>query len=230
MAAPEALARPFRVPDNIIWTVTITDSETQPGDDEEEIPSVLGELEVLEEREVAVAGPVRRETNRFSNGTSVERWFFRGHAFREDPNGDLWVYSPEDDERIPDFSQTPFPELAWVTDELAEERVVFGGVECVVYRLRAGTLSKEAESDAGTEEDHDAPTAPVSDPRRILLEAFINASNGLPVALRTSTGSWQHYAFSPLPGGRLELPASHVSAWRGYQQALARHRFPDVPQ
>lgn len=212
--------------DSIQWTVRMTYqspvADSAAADEAERVEDQEA-LEGLRLREVTVSGPVRREVLHYSDGATIERWAMDGWEIRDLGYGPEVIHSANF-QRAHNYRREPFPELAWVADSNREEVVELLGRECNIHRFR------EEDALRGDPEDEDGTAAelPPRSGQEIILEAYMDARTGLPVAMRDG-GLWSLYEFQRAEE-RIRLPPAYQEAWREHQRGMDRYHHVEILQ
>jgi hypothetical protein len=192
------------LPDSAAWTVRFkgadgrSDDAAKPGD------PLSPKARALRAIEIKKSGNLRVEESIWSDGTSTEKWYSGNfmlitmpgqsdvYIFRKDTNGDAALKG-----QFPNFAQTDFPEVGWVSLETFRRVAVFQGRPCYLF-------DREIEL-------WDGPTK-----QSKKQQVWIDGESQLPLAFDNG-GVLQTYLFDKAASTALSLPPK-------FQEELARYR------
>jgi len=222
-AAPPAPPFVRNAPSQVTWTIEFKKRGETAGRKGDEAAPKTGRA-TLQKIEVTKYGRDRREVEEWSDGSKVEKWFFRGyHIFEQHGSKDIYVVNSSADgfQRLtfPDYSTGDFPELEWLSAESYVGEESFEGRPGFLFEQSAPVLSEPviAQIRAAT------GTAPVKndhgDSRR-KTRVWIDEKTRLPMAVDNGVKT-KVYSFRTSAQTVAEPPAAFVKALQEYEKSRA---------
>lgn len=222
LAAQEVKAptAPFvrNAPMNASWVIDYEKAES-PNAKGAEAPQVLGAQ--LKTSVVTKFGPERREVDEYTDGSKVEKWFYRGyHVFEQEglPDEVIVVNSASDSflrMSYPDYSKNDFPTLDWLSAETYVGEKPVKGRSAYVFEKAAqapsGPVIAQVKAATGS-----APSpAPSNLPK---LRVWIDVESRLPVLIENGDKR-QVFAFRDSSQSTAAPPARFIKALQEYQDS-----------
>lgn len=227
LAAQEAKAptAPFvrNAPVNASWVIDYEKAESpnSKGVSGADAPSVLGAQ--LKSTVVTKFGPERREVDEWTDGSKVEKWFYRGfHVFEQEGLQDevIVVNSATDSflrMSYPDYSKNDFPTLDWLSAETYIGEKPFKGRSAYVFEKAAqapsGPVIAKVKAATGSAPDSSVP--PSATPK---LRVWIDVESRLPVLIENSDRR-QIFTFRDSSQSVASPPARFLKALQEYQDS-----------
>ena len=137
----------LRAPKNAAWTINYNYPEEAPRSEDPAIrPDKIKMLSVQKE------GDVYHEIKAFDNGKKTERWILKGIQFEtKDDQKEATRLLPGDPEAS-DYSESDFPDLAWVVGLKPRPQRMENGVVLLVVEVNAAERSLTAKEKREKEE------------------------------------------------------------------------------
>lgn len=221
---PTPPSAPFvrNAPATAAWTIEHRKSEELSKDKAADAAPKSSKV-VLRKTEVTKFGPNRREIEEWSDGSKVEKWFYKGyHIFKQRGVEDVYVVDSSRDgfQRLtfPDYSKDDFPELAWLSAKTYVKNDSFQNQTAFLFEQPADIVAGPvlAQVKAATGEDlAQKPKAPQK-----MLRVWIDPASRLPIAIdngfRTKT-----YSFRQSSDSAAQPPEAFLKALQDYQKSRA---------
>jgi hypothetical protein len=187
---PTPLYRPL-VPEKVVGKVSITRPALERLAKAGKLPTGLPGLE--KEREITPGDKITRVVQKFTDGASLTAYFTGGMALVENAKGNPEIHKPKGETWELDFSETSFPELAWITE------TNYKGIE------------KRGEQEFHCYEGNDAH----SRPQRL----FVYTQNLMPALFESEAGRYV-YSYRAGSGETIALPPKLTEAWQIYRKSM----------
>lgn len=225
-AAPPAPPFVRNAPAQAAWTIELKKHGEMAGREADEAP-LKANRAILQKIEITKYGRDRREIEEWSDGSKVEKWFFRGyHIFEQHGSKDIYVINTLADGfqqlTFPDYSAGDFPELDWLSAESYLGAESFEGRPGFLFEQSAPALSEPVIAQVKTA----IGTAPVKrdheDSRR-KIRVWIDEKTRLPMAVDNGVKT-KVYSFRTSAQTVAEPPDAFVKALQEYEKSRAVFR------